>query len=829
MYKREFRIAASYDTETCNLRDADGRWVAYPVLYIVNDLRGCDLRSYEVGDGDVSFLRHGPDVLSLIADYVRWGACNDVIPVICAYNLMFDLQPLMYDLNQMYDMEASAQSSTSCYTVDLVVDGDIALRFWDMFYLEMRGLEKMGEVCGVAKAVGDWDYTLIRTPDTELTRDELHYAARDVEVLPAYLRYLLESNEWLRPEWLGSRVLTKTSLVRQAGKMETGKLRITREDGSCISVLQSFKMLCASQLAPTYEQYALRKACFRGGFTFTAARTAGVVMHNVISIDETSAHHAYINGHMLPVDFKGLPIETLQSMAECITRTCLQDVFEHWEEPFGCAIHAQIRIDGIRLREGSAFKDAGIALLSEGKFKRHAQCCDYACESDKAAISELRSSGYVDVGVDAQFAFGKLYSASSVIINVNELELWCISRVYDWDSLTVLFGEGTAKFTRPPDYVTLLSNLFYERKAACKNLLKTYVEGTAYDGDISPHIPMNIANKVRTGEMRVSDLEGYYNSTVKGMFNSIYGTQAQDVFKPDYVVVDGSVEVDRSTVVNRDNYKAHYDAARDKLVLYPYGMRIAGGSRMAIIAAIELIHDAFGEDARILGGDTDSLKIACADGASPDAVISALRPLHAAVKRSIDVCMERVRKRWPNVASGLDGVGTFEVEGAPYEMHMEAWNKARVSWDGKHAHVTCAGLSRPDGAYTIESWLDDMSALYGFDKIAPLAMGWGVRVSNDVCHALEHARPRCDAVFDDAVRDYLGDVHDVTSREAIALYDADRVLGDTSKRGNERTVRYLERHYGRRVDLRGRCICLENGRAALSVYDEYGEVRIWST
>ena len=161
----------------------------------------------------------------------------------------------------------------------------------------------------------------------------MYYAGRDTEVIPAYLRYLLESNEWLEPEWFGVRVLTKTSLVRQAGKQETGRLRIPREKGKPISVQAAFERLCASQLAPTYAQYALRKACFKGGLTLTSARYAGVVQENVYSIDEVSAHHAYINGHMLPVDFKGIPPVLLQAMAENVVNTGLHACMAHWEEP----------------------------------------------------------------------------------------------------------------------------------------------------------------------------------------------------------------------------------------------------------------------------------------------------------------------------------------------------------------------------------------------------------------------------------------------------------------------------------------------------------------
>ena len=803
MEHKLFKIAAAYDTETCNIcTDADtNTWRAYPVLYIVNDLRDVELKTYEVGDGCISFYRHGDDMLACVERYVEWGLDEGCVPIICAYNLMFDLQPIIYELNVRRDMQVSAQSSTSAYTVDLVnEDGNVLLRFWDMFYLEMRGLAKMGDTCGLPKATGDWDYSLIRTPDTPLTDTEIYYASRDVEVLPAYLRYLLESNEWLKPEWLGVRVLTKTSLVRQAGKNEIGRLRIEREKGKPVSVQAAFERLCAAELAPTYAQYALRKACFRGGFTFTAARYAGLVQENVYSIDETSAHHAYINGHMLPVEFRALYPSVLQSMAESVSSVTLNTAIKHWEEPFGVAFHARIRFTNLRQRAGSGFEAWDIALIPEGKFKAKGQLGEWGGDADRDTVTAVRSKGYVDVAEGAVFAFGKLVKASSAILHVSEMELWCMAQVYEWDGMEAILGEGTTRFAKPPDYVTLLSNLFYARKAACKQILKTYETGVPYELDIPDSIPGGIADRLRKGSMTHEDMESYYNSTVKGMFNSIYGMEAQDVFKAGYEIADGVISVDRATVVTRENYKEKYDEVSKKLVCYPYGMRIVGGSRMALVAAIEIMYRAFGESVRVLGGDTDSLKVSCDTGIKSSDLMGALCDFHEGVTASINRCMTRVRDRYPAYASDLEDVGTFEVEGDSYPLHMDAWNKARVSWDGKRAHVTCAGLSRPQGMYTIEDWIADMSVRHVFTEVAPRVLGYGVRVANAVCHALEHYRPNPSDVLDMDVTDYTGKTRHVHSHESIALYPSDRVLGDTSKGGNARTVDYLKKRWGREVD-----------------------------
>ena len=159
--KKQFSIAAIYDTETSNFTDGVVN-KAICILYIFNDLRLKDLKNYRVDKDDKILLyRNENEVLDYIDELIDWGVKSDVIPVICAYNLMFDMQTLMYSLNSKYEMKVNAQSSTNVYTLDIVFEDKILLRFWDTYHLEMRGLKAMGETCGLEKATGEWDYSKI--------------------------------------------------------------------------------------------------------------------------------------------------------------------------------------------------------------------------------------------------------------------------------------------------------------------------------------------------------------------------------------------------------------------------------------------------------------------------------------------------------------------------------------------------------------------------------------------------------------------------------------------------------------------------------------------
>ena len=826
--RKDFRLAAIFDTETTNIsHGVETR--AYPILYIFNDLRDTSLESYDPTSDDIRFYRHTSEALTYIDDLIDYGRAHAYVPIIAAYNLMFDMQTLMLELAQSYAIEVNAQTATSVYTLDLCVDGNVVCRFWDTFYLEMGGLRAMGETCGLPKAVGDWDYTLVRTPETPLTEDELFYARRDVQVIPQYLQWLLRANHWLTPDMLGCRVLTKTSLVRQMARREIGGRRVTLQSGKKITLQRAFEMTCNQEFPRDYESYALRKACFRGGLTFTSAQTANVVVDNVASLDVTSMHHAFINGRRLPVKFAPTPPELLRIGCERVAATSLDDVLSHYDDPFRMGLHVAVRFSNLRLRKDTCFAAWGIAICPRSKFVRtlHADT-DYS-NNDRAKTQDnsIRAHGYVDSAVNPVYAFGKLYSADECVLHVNEIELWNVAQVYEYDDMHVLYGESTTKTIIPPDYVTLQSNMLFARKTDVKNLIKGYTEGMPYVGDIPDSIPEGIARDAKTGELSMKFLQSYYGSTVKGQFNGIYGTQAQDVMKADYCVTEtGELEVDKNTVCTSKNFAEK--RPKTPRVLYTYGMRIVAGSRMHLLMAMMLIYRHFGDRVTVTGGDTDSLKIRCDDDVSDADLLKCLQPLHHAIETAIDNTMRRVRVTAPDMASTLEHVGKFEVEdcggSSRYVEHVELWNKARVSVDvGGRVHVTCAGLPRPADVYTIEDFLRDlMTNGHSFGDVVDLALGYDVLVDYEICHTLQRNRPHvCDRYIGD-VTDYRGETAHVDAPEAIGLYPSGRWLGESDKQANLENITYLRSAYNRSVNTIPRELVLRDGAPRIVSID--GEI-----
>lgn len=807
MIRRKFTIVSAYDTETTNIgNDENAR--AFPILFIDNDLRDVNLREYEPGTDKVNFYRYESEMIDRIAEYIDWGMFAEKVPIICAYNLIFDLQPLLYELNRKYDIKVNAQSSTNLYTLDLYEqDSDkMLLRFWDTFHLEMRGLAAMGMTAGLPKADGDWDYSLIRTSETPLTEAELGYAKRDVQVIPAYLKYLLNANEWMNQSDLGVRVLTKTSIVRQMARRNIANITIDKQNGKKLTLDKAFTAFCKKELPKNFNVYGLRKACFRGGYTFTAAKYAGELQRNVIGLDVTSMHHTFINGRYVPQDFKVASPIVLENACEEIMATSLESVLENYHKPFNQSIHARIRFKNIRLKKDTVFSEMGIALLATSKFKNilgesykgdTSKDDDVISEMNVIAENVIRRADWHDVKINAECAFGKLYTAEEITVHVTEVELWCISRVYEWDSMEVIGGEISLNFKKPPDFVTLQSNMLFEQKSAAKFISEHYEEGTPYPYNLT-NIPNGLSATLKDGSCDEGFFNSWYSSTVKGMFNGIYGTMAQDIYKGNYKCDSGEIIPDEMSVVTEDNWdESQPNTTR---VLYTYGMRIVGGSRMHMVIAMELLYKEFGNKVHILGGDTDSIKCAIPDDVTPAQVSQALASLGVASKRAIDMTMERVRKEFPKLASTLKGIGSFEIENeVPYQLHLELWNKCRVSYDGKF-HVTCAGLRRPMGMKHIETLMLDLAnAGYDPGEIMLNCMGYDVFAYHEISHVMEHHRPRPNDLIYRNVTDYLGNTCLVQCHESIALYPTGRWIGEYTKMGNRDNVDYLKKHYNRDV------------------------------
>lgn len=170
---------------------------------------------------------------------------------------------------------------------------------------------------------------------------------------------------------------------------------------------------------------------------------------------------------------------------------------------------------------------------------------------------------------------------------------------------------------------------------------------------------------------------------------------------------------------------------------------------------------------------------------------------------------------YPELASDLHDIGCFEIEDCGgdnrYELHMESWNKARVSIDSDgDVHVTCAGLSRPSSEYNIEDFTYDMIDAYSAEEILPNIIGFNTWVQPTLSFALETHHPLPTDIIDVDVVDYRGHKQHVTSHQSNALYNNARLLGDITKTVNQASIDYVYNEYGRVISTEERILDIDD-------------------
>ena len=629
------------------------------------------------------------------AEFVAWleariEQTRKFVPVIAGQNILKQLWSLLPLLRERWTLRPLAQSSRAVYTLDCCdSEGEPLLRIWDLEPLQEGGSEVLKTIAGLPES-----YT-------------------DCEAMRGFLKWLLACHPELRPTDLGFKVITKTSLVRCFGERSVGKLHSPAAKKKNSSVYTSYLAKCREEAPTSWEQYALRKACFRGGLAFTAASEALKIEKKVASYDVTSMHHTFISGRLLPVGFTKASKPMLEEAAQAVLGTSMDEILAHYERPFKIAFHARFRFTGLKPKEGSVFERQGIALLAKAKLAK-ATSFAWGQEANSAAITAVQEAGLGDQAHGACFAFGKLVSAKEATLALSELELWCLGQAYQWESMEAVEGEMTSSFVLPPDYTILLDSALYSMKAQVKHLIAARKRGEEFEPS-SEFIPEEIAKS-----KDIPFLESYYQSSIKTLFNSLYGIQAQDPWKPSFTS-DFQLTRTRPSFTSAERGKAKG--------IFNYGLRIAGGSRLHLVIAMLLVEKALGEKVSITGGDTDSLKIAL--GSTPaSAVLTALEPLLTASQKAIAKACSKAAAYWPGKAGCLPGVGGFELEGEPAELHEELWTKARASIHEGHLEFTCAGLAQPLHGLGVAEALDQLAVKYGWKRVLTEALGYGLIIDS---------------------------------------------------------------------------------------------------
>lgn len=655
-----------------------------------------------IADGlDVMFddgttRRYAPDAFNdIVMASITWAAVRhggSPVPIIATLGCMYTLALSWRGLCSAVTVEPVAKSPGDIYALMLRYPGDkkVAAIIFDMRHIMPRGMDDASGVVGIPR-----DGTPLT--DCRIMRAFYHHI-RD--------RYQLTDKE--EGDLLGSKAMTLTALARWEVKREISGLTYNRRVRGQMrpwTLGRDYALDCARDAPSTYEEYAMRRACMRGGYTFISAREAGKVHGRTYSIDENSAYHAQVMCRNVPECFSPHDPAWLQAAAEKIVARSPRAILSAYHLPFSIFLHVQVEFKGLRLRPGTVFERQEIGLA--GTTRLYATTRVAGVDNDSAVEAErgIRDRGYGDKVEGGVYAFAKIMEATSLTTWVTEVELWCMAQAYTWDSMTVIQGEAATKSKRPDDMSILTSMHFWREKMDLKDAIR-----------------------VEQDDARRAYLRAVYGGEVKPKFNAVgYGLHARDEYRPSWTIDEsGAWKLDNPISPETfDDKKPSRPRA-----WFTYGMRIAAGARMHLILAMQLIWERFGDDARIIAGDTDSLKIRT--DLDPQDIISALAPLHDATKVAIDLVTSRAWSLFGERCVDMSGVGEFEVEDDGTYVWFYAPNIKQYCGmdDAGRMELTLSGLPHT-GETSYGAWLRQMVERYS-PRIVERTFTWGVRISKGV-------------------------------------------------------------------------------------------------
>lgn len=773
--KRPYRIIGAYDSETCNINGKDGIF-AYPVLHQLGvidiPIEGIDAGNVEEHT-TMHLFRHSFELHALLDDLVN--SAYDYVPVICCHNLSFDMYGLSSWLDSCENVRVLAKSCRKPITFTICDEKNAPrLVLWDTLVFSGQSLSRMGDDCGYPKAVGDWDYDLIRTPETELSDEEIYYATHDVYALLAWLGWWIRRNPDIKSDRIGLNVVTKTGVVRERRKVRFANLH---GKNLKLSLGKYWFFLNEQEQPKTDDELYTMFAATRGGFTFCASEHASHAFDlsgsefKVMGFDATSQHPAQMVSHAYPVRFVKATPKALDNVYMKIKRLPLGHILRNWDKPFDSAIYACYEFTNIRPKEHSLYKEHGILPLASARFMEH----EYELNVDNQDNQEFQAANpYKDHAVNPVFLFGKLVSADVAQVYVTELALWEICQAYEFDSCKAIDGYITGRFIKPSDMSVISVMQFYKAKNLYKGARSEYFKHGRIGGETaerlrSVNVPDAIVSGMLEGTLPDTDIDATYQG-LKADLNALYGIECSNEYRRDTVLSHYGIE-----------YRGEFgvcNAPKHSKAWYQFGQRIVGWSRIAQHAVMQLVEP---YSLAIINGDTDSIKICVHEGQLPD-----IQKRLAILGRAIDygkkrIC-RRVKRCYPQYYDELRGIGHYVFEFAA-DRFCASWNKAYCmqeinARDGKrHFSFTLAGIPAKRGLNQLADRLYEDGE--SFEDICRVVLGYNATIAYDLLKLHARRFPEWGEIVFADVTDYNGVTSRVSECASLALYPMSKIINNT--------------------------------------------------
>lgn len=390
----------SFDTETSSITDPNGD--KHGILYL-----------WQMDINGLCFYGRTCEQFREFIDYLTFILyLNDKFRmVIYIQNLSFEFQWL-----RKYFTWTSVFARESRKPMKAVIYG---FEFRCSYFLSGYSLSKIAENLhshSIRKLAEKMDYSLIRTPDTELTYDELSYSLNDVVILEYYIAEEIERNGHI-----GKIPLTQTGYVRRYCKEHCLPTKDKKARKKYVTAVQN--------LTIEPEEYPALKRAFAGGFTHANARYVGKVVGDVTSFDFCSSYPAVMVMERFPMG-KGIKYQPKT-----------KEEFEHLIATHCCIF--DVTFYGIIQRE-----DVYDTPISYSK-----------CYNIDGEIVNN----------------GRVAYANKLSMWITEVDFSYLQRFYEWDKMEVGYMWCYMRQYLPTPFVDCILK-FYEDKTQLKNVAGKEVE-----------------------------------------------------------------------------------------------------------------------------------------------------------------------------------------------------------------------------------------------------------------------------------------------------------------------------------------------------------------
>ena len=789
-----YRIVGFYDSETNNVCDFKEGIYAFPILHQLGILKTESLRSVNNENVEklvsIQMYRHTFEVIdafeSLIEQYA--GVC---VPVICVHNLGFDMWALA-DWLSMKHVRVLAKSAAKPISFTILdEDEKPCFVLWDTLSFTLRSLSVMGNDCGFPKLTGSWDYDLQRTPNTPLDKNELAYARHDIYVLAAWFGWWLRRNPEIQESKLGLNIVTKTGIVREKRSI---LFNMKRGIGCKWNCGRFWLFQNRKEIAKSDDELFTMHAATRGGFTFCSHKWASVPLELsgdelVAGFDATSQHPSQMVSRFYPEQFVEASIDELNMAAEIVSNVTIDIMLTQHDKPFPVAFNACFRFENLRLKVGSIFEREGVASLAWARVSNLPIEANDENAANDSFREQIRERGYRDKVEGVQYCFGKIEAARVAELYLTELEFWCLTQIYDFDSCAAIHGYLTARFCRPTDYSILSVMHFYKAKNIYKEVLESYLARERINDldKLCPYVPASIFEGFKQQTLTDEAAKSYYQQ-IKSDLNSLFGIEATNEARDDMKLSpNGIVYEGIAGIAN---------LPKNPKAWYQFGQRIVGWSRVAQVVHMILAAPYI---KGIVNGDTDSLKFYI-DRRNLVKVERAFAKYAKAIERGRKCVCARVKRQYPDSFYELDNIGDYALE---FEVtrFCASWNKAYTiqkfdKRDNKmHFDFTLAGVPTARGATAFNVFADYLFEHgWTFSQICNILLGYNLTIDSSITKLNVRAAPEWGSSFSGYVVDYLGTRTRVVEPHSMALYPMNKIIGGLNQNDNEINLKFAQKN-----------------------------------